>query len=100
LGNSQETLRDSSEAFDNQQETLDSSTCILGDSATYTQVVETAEDGLVQSDEDCNASSYAVVVGVLQSAAYAATQKMHFSSPASPALLKIVVKGVSEVAKC
>jgi hypothetical protein len=79
---------------------LDSSTCIPGDSATYTQLVETAEDGLLQSDEDCNASSCAVVIEALQSAAYSATQKMHFSSPASPVLLKTVVKGVSEVAKC
>jgi hypothetical protein len=51
--------------------------------------VETLEDGgLVQSDEDCSASSSAVAFGVPQSAAYAAPQRMHSSSPA---LLKTVV---------
>jgi hypothetical protein len=91
---------DPSETLGDPQEALDSSTCILGDSATCTQIVETAEDGgLVQSDEDCNASSYAVLFEAPQSAANAATQKMHFSSPASPALLKTVVEEPSEVAR-
>jgi hypothetical protein len=95
LGSPQETLGDPSEALGDPQEASDSSTCILGNSATCTQIVETAEDGgLVQSDEDCNASSYGVLLGAPQSAAYAATQKMHFSSLA---LLKTVVEEPSEV---
>jgi hypothetical protein len=100
LGSPQETLGDPSEALGDPLETLDSSTCILGDSATCTHIVETSEDGcLVQSDEDCIASPYVVVFGAPQSAAYAATQKMHFSSTASPALWKTVVEDASEVAK-
>jgi hypothetical protein len=97
LGACTRTLARDRETLDAPQETLDSSTCILGDSATCilgdsatcTQLVETAEDGdLVQSGEDYSASSSDVAFGAPQSAAYAANQKMHSSSPA---LLKTVV---------